>query len=467
MKSSSGRHLIFKYFGIAMAAISLAFSYIFHIEGLSEQAMHTMGVLAGTMFLFVFESFPVSISCLISSVLLFVCECVGSITEAFSGFSNHILYFTIASFGLSLAFQKSVLSRKILSMMLRWGNPGVRGLTFLFMLCAAALSSIMSNVAAVVIFLPYAEQFLAYIKEEERKKSRRGIYICITVSALIGGMITPAGSSMNLICVDMLETYAGVQVRFIDWVIIGLPLAFVMIIAAFFIITTVYPPAEPAEEEMSRYLEDARKARAASFMDIYVGILIAAIVSTWIISSWIPAIHVTAVSVAGLAMMFLPGIQIMTWGEFCSSISWPTFFIAGNLISISEAVTATGLCEYFTEILFAYMSGQAEWLLVAQIAVITFLFMAFLPSAPAVISILSPIIIRFAQEKDVNPVMLLMASALCVSNIYLFPLDAPLAVAYDRKAFRMFELPRATIWIQMFMVIAVSVWIPLVFHFVY
>ena len=59
--------------------------------------------------------------------------------------------------------------------------------------------------------------------------------------------------------------------------------------------------------------------------------------------------------------------------------------------------------------------------------------------------------------------MLVMASALCVSNIYLFPLDAPLVVAYDRKAFKMFELPKATVWIQLAMVLVVSLWVPVIF----
>ena len=75
--------------------------------------------------------------------------------------------------------------------------------------------------------------------------------MCITVGAMIGGMITPAGSSMNLICLDMLERYTGQTVRFIDWIKIGLPLAVIMVFIAFFIITAVFPPKEPNEDEMN------------------------------------------------------------------------------------------------------------------------------------------------------------------------------------------------------------------------
>ena len=89
--------------------------------------------------------------------------------------------------------------------------------------------------------------------------------------------------------------------------------------------------------------------------------------------------------------------------------------------------------------------------------------MALLPSAPAVVTILSPIILSFAVASGLNPTMLLMACVLCVPNIYLFPLDAPLIVAYDKKAFTMFDLPKATIWIQLAIIIVISLWIPLIF----
>lgn len=452
-------------FGICMAALSLILSCCVTPGGLSGQAVRTLGVLAATLFLLIFESVPVCVSCLLSCAMLFAFGCVESISAAFSGFSNHILYFTTASFGISVAFQKSQLSKKLLGMLIRSPKLRVKSIIFLFMLCSAALSAMMSNVAAVVIFIPYAQMFLSYYQnEDDKKKTARCMMICLAVAALTGGMITPAGSSMNLICMDMLERYAQVRVRFIDWIIVGLPLALVMLVIEFAVITAVHRPAEPADGELGAYLDAVSQNKKLSTMDIYIGVLILGILLTWILSSWIPAINITVTAIAGLALMFVPGFAVMTWEEFSSAISWPTFFVAGSLISVAGAVTATGLCDWFTGLLFANMSASSEFALTAQVAAMTFVFMAVLPSAPAVITILSPILIQFAVAGGIDPVMLLMASALCVSNIYLFPLDAPLVVAYDKKAFGMFDMPKATIWIQLAMIVVVAVWIPFIFN---
>lgn len=105
--------------------------------------------------------------------------------------------------------------------------------------------------------------------------------------------------------------------------------------------------------------------------------------------------------------------------------------------------------------------------LLMVVAAITFIFMAIIPSAPAVATILVPIISAFSIKLGLDPRILFMVCILCISNIYLFPLDAPLVVAYDRKAFSMFELPKATIWIQLIMIVFVAVIVKLVFSIIY
>ena len=462
------RKTILRFLGLFGAVASLVTSCCLTVDGLSEPALRTLGVLIAALFLLIFETFNVCVSCMLSCAMLFATGCVDTIAGAFSGFTNHIIYFTTASFGISLAFQKSALSRLFLRMVMGKKKRRVKTVIFIFMFCSAMLSSIMSNVAAVVIFIPFAEHFLSFYKDEaKRRQTSRCMMICLAVSAMIGGMMTPAGSSMNLIAGDMLETYAGITVRFIDWVLMGMPLAFIVLTAAFLIITVIYKPAALSDEEMGSYTGEISEKPVIVFKDIYTAIVILGVVATWVISSWVPAINITVTSIIGLAFLFMPKLSVMTGDEFLHSISWPTFFVAGSLITIANTAISTGLCRFFTGLLFPENVVLSDFFAIMLIAAMTFVFMAFLPSAPAVITILSPLIITFAQENGIDPYALVMASALCVSNIYLFPLDAPLVVAYDKKAFTMFELPRATVWIQLIMILIVPIWISFIFNIVF
>lgn len=457
-----------QYIGLVLAVLSIGITWFLKVDGLSTQAMRTLGVLAATLFLQMFETFNLCISCLVSSVLLLMLGCVGNIGEAFSGYANHVLYFTIASFGISAAFQKSVLSRKLLGLLMRGKKLTVRKVTFTFMVCAAILSSMMSNVAAVVIFLPYLDQFLEFYRDPDvRKRSSRSMNICLVVSAMIGGIITPAGSSVNLIGLDLMQAHAGIQIRFVDWMAFGAPLAAVMLVIAFAIITAIYKPAEPEEEELQAFIRHVQNTPRATAKDIYIGVLIVATLAIWVLSSWFPAINITAVAVISFALLFIPGMEVLTWEEFSVVNSWNAFFVAGNHITLASVAISTGLCNFITTVIFGSSTGLSVIPMLMLVAAVTFVFMAIIPSAPAVATILVPILITYAASANVSPILLFMVSILCIPNIYLFPLDAPLVVAYDRKAFTMFELPKATVWIQLVMIVVASLLVYGMYQIIY
>ena len=112
------RKTILRFLGLFGAVASLVTSCCLTVDGLSEPALRTLGVLIAALFLLIFETFNVCVSCMLSCAMLFATGCVDTIAGAFSGFTNHIIYFTTASFGISLAFQKSALSRLFLRMVM-------------------------------------------------------------------------------------------------------------------------------------------------------------------------------------------------------------------------------------------------------------------------------------------------------------------------------------------------------------
>lgn len=455
-----------KILGIILATLSITISLILsktiHLEGLSPEAIRTLGVLLATLFLQLFNSFNLCVTCLLSSVLLILCKTLPInpatgeqiLSKAFDGYTNLVLFFIIASFGISAAFQKSVFSKKLLALLLKVKKLTAKKITFIFMACACILSSIMSNVAAVVIFIPYLEKYLEFISDEDkRKKTAKNTYIGLAVSALIGGMITPAGSSVNLIGLELYKSITGQTITFVEWMKFGLPLAIIMLFVAFFIINLVFKPENPTEEELNKFREFVNDNPKPKFIDYYIIVVIGLTLIAWILSSWIPQINITITAIIAFALMFIPGFSVLTWKEFNKVNSWGAFFVTGNLITLSNIAISNGLFDFFTKSIFSSNIHLPLIVLLMFVALITFVLMAIIPSAPAVANILIPILIGFATTIGVDPYPVFMVSILCIPNIYLFPLDAPLLACYEKKAFKMFELPKATVWIQLSMVV--------------
>lgn len=113
------------------------------------------------------------------------------------------------------------------------------------MVCTALFSSMVSNIPTTAIFMGIALGFLDIFEDEdEKKRTGKALMIAIPVSAMVGGVMTPAGSSLNLLVIGMLEQMTGITVSFVQWMVFGIPLAIVILPAAWLIITKVYHPAD-------------------------------------------------------------------------------------------------------------------------------------------------------------------------------------------------------------------------------
>ena len=172
--------------------LALAFSIMFvvfsfkSIGPLYGEALNTFGVVVGVLLLLVFDVFPIPITCLLAVICLLIFRCVDSVGQVFLGYSNHILYFTLASFGITTALSQSSLSKRLLFFLINISKKSSKSILLVLMLCNAVLSSIVSNVAAVLLFIPIVNSFLqSYETEEEIRKTKRTYMMGLMLSAMI------------------------------------------------------------------------------------------------------------------------------------------------------------------------------------------------------------------------------------------------------------------------------------------
>ena len=242
--------------GIVGAVLVLIVSMFMPAMGeISQVGMRTIGMLAAFLILLVTEALPVVVISLIFCALMPLLGVVPSFGKALSGYSEPIVFFTLASFGIAAALTNIPLSQRILRALLKAFGKNV-GLVLLSMMTACALlSSIVSNVPTCAIFMTLALNFLKlYDNEEDRKRSGRAFMIAIPVASMIGGMMTPAGSSINLLAIGQLEALTGTTISFVQWMIAGVPLCLVMIPLSWWIMCKVYKPAEVAEAQVQKFI---------------------------------------------------------------------------------------------------------------------------------------------------------------------------------------------------------------------
>ena len=428
--------------------------------GLNRAGIRTLGVLIAVIIALVTEILPIGITCILSIALSVVFGAVPDITEALSGFTNHVLFFTLVSFGISEAIAAVPLSNRILVLLIRFFGVKSKNLLFAVMLCAAVLSSIMSNVATTAVLITVILSLLKiYDDPDERKKSGKTFMIGLPIASMIGGMMTPAGSPLNLLAMGYLED-AGIYISFVQWMVIAVPITAVALVLAWLLIGRVFEPAQIKEEKVWEYIESLQIPDHFDKKERSVCVIMAGMLILWVLSSWIPALNITVVGTIGFALLFFPGIQVLTWEGYVKHVSWASYFLIGSMMTFGNALNASGVSEWLVGTLFAGQMGLPVALIVLVICLLVFVLLIPIPIGPALISILGLPFVTLAHAWGISPVMLLMPLVLCASNCYLLPLDTVPLLTYATGYYNIADMPKVSIAIQISIAVLIALWIP-------
>lgn len=448
--------------GISIAIIIIIGSMFMPAMGdVTQIGMRTIGMLAAFLILLVTESLPVVVISLIFCALMPLLGVAPNFGAALSGYSEPIVFFTLASFGIAAALTKIPLSQRILRVLLKAFGNNTEQVMLSMMVCCAILSAIVSNVPTCAIFMALALDFVKlYDNEADRRKTARAFMIAIPVASMIGGMMTPAGSSINLLAMGQLEKHAGVSISFVQWMLAGTPLAIIMIPLAWFLMCKIYKPAELTRQQVLDFIDNMGIPEKMDSKEKKVCVITVIMLALWILSSWVPAINVMVVAMLGCCVMFLPGVEVLDVDTFLRENSWDAFFLVGSVISIAGAMIDNGVSAAIANAI--PQLGVSLPILIAFTAILIFLTLIVIPVATSMIPIMAVPLIAIATNSGVNPALIMMAAALCAGNCYLLPLDTVPLITYAKGYYSMTDMAKSTLFLQIAMVILSAVWLPII-----
>jgi len=447
--------------GIVSSIVVIAVSLLLPSAGdISQVGMRTIGVLAAFLVLLVTEALPVVVVSLMFCALMPVLGIVPSFAAALSGYSEPIVFFVLASSGIAVALTTIPLSKRILRMLLEAFGKNIGQVLLSIMSCCALLSSIVSNVPCCAIFMTIALDFLKlYDSEEEKQRSARAFMIAIPVASMIGGMMTPAGSSINLLTMSLLEQHTGMEITFVQWMGTGIPMSLVMLPLAWWLMCKVYKPAEITEEQVHTFIASMAIPQRMDLKEWKVCTITAIMLVLWIASSWVKGINVMVVAMLGCCTIFLPGVDILDVKTFLRENSWDVFFLLGSVISIAHAMIANGVSDAIAN--YIPVMNISLPVLLAFTAILLFVTLLVIPVAPSMIPIMAAPLITIAASSGENPALIMLAAALCAGNCYLLPLDTVPLITYAKGHYSMTDMIKSTVFLQIAMVILCAVWLPL------
>jgi sodium-dependent dicarboxylate transporter 2/3/5 len=286
---------------------------------------------------------------------------------------------------------------------------GLMGATALF-------SMWMSNTATTAMMITLTVPMLAQIPHKD--PLRKGLVLAIPFAANIGGMGTPISSPPNAVAVAFLSK-AGLEVSFLDWMLIAVPLMLGLLAGSWLLLTRLYPPSSP----------DLKLKPVAASID-RAGVFVLVVMGVTILLWLTDAIHGLPTAVVAL----VPAIAFTATGligrKDFNSLEWHILILIAGGIALGVGLRETGLDAAVTGVL----PGEGRAAVIALV-VATMLFSTFMSNTAAA-NLLLPIGVSLAvgvagEGSAEGAYVLAISIALAASTAMALPISTPPnAIAY-------------------------------------
>jgi len=371
------------------------------------------------------EALPVAFTGLVAVALLPLLGAMQWDQAVRAGLTSDVIPFLVGIMITSEAIASSGLANRLSrAIAARVGNHP-KTAVFILLVTGAALSMCIGNLSAAAIVMPLG---LALLEANRAPKGRsnlgKAIMIACAWGPLIGAVATPAGSTSNVLAMGFLSELAGVNISFVQWMAVALPAALLMIVPAWAILVTLFPP-EP--DALGACMADARTVadRALTRDEWSVVAGIAAMWGVWLGAGSLEMVTGMRVSPSlGAILGALVTLSLRSggikWADVESTVSMGTIITVASGLSLGSAIHSSTAGKWLANMLFSPIMGMPLFpralLLAASICLLKTMF----SSNTATAAILMPVLISLVAGlpgQDSTAIWQLVAPAAMATSL--------------------------------------------------
>jgi sodium-dependent dicarboxylate transporter 2/3/5 len=439
-------------------------------EGLAPAAWRVAAVAALLAIFWLSEAVPISVTALLP-IVLFPTLGVSSVAATTTPYADPIVFLFLGGFIIALAIERWDLHRRIALTVL--SKVGAREDLQIggFMVATAALSMWVSNTATVALMLPVALSIVPRSAGGGVDAGKRGfataLMLGVAYGASCGGIATLIGTPPNALLAGFMRTTYDVEIGFAQWMLLGVPLAVLMLLITWLLLTHWLYPVGNAELPGARRAirEQLAAMGRASIAEKRVAIVFAVTALLWIsrplLANWLPGLQLSDTTIAiaaALSCFFIPngvtkGEFLLTW-EYAERLPWGVLLLFGGGLSLAAAVAGSGLAEWIG----VQLAGLKDWpvlLLVLAVAALI-IFLTELTSNIATSATFLPVVAALAVSLGQPPLLLAIPAVLAASFAFMLPVATPPnAIVFASGFITIPQMVRAGLWLNLIGIVVI------------
>ena len=454
-------------------------------EGLPVAGQRMLALLAFAVIVWMTEALDYAVSAVVIAALMAVLlgfspnvanpkalyGTSAGLTTAFSGFANTALALVAAALFLSAAMTATGLDKRIaLSILSRVGAETrhvVMGTILVGFVIAFLVPSTTARVACLV---PITLGIIAAFGVSKKSAFAGMLMITTVQTASIWNVGIKTAAAQNMVAIGFIERTLHTTITWLEWLMAAAPFAVLMSVALYFVMTRMMPPEVQAvpggREAIRKSLAELGPMKLSEKKLLALSLTLLAF---WATEGVLHRLDTSTTTVTAVALMFLPGLGIMTWKEAQPKIPWGTVVLFGIGISLGTALLQTKGATWLADIVVIQIGLQNATALFILAVLSLFLVVIHLgfASATALASAMIPIVIAVLQgvaTPGINIVGMTMLLQFVVSFGFILVVNAPQnMVAYGTETFEARDFVRTglvltVIALALVMVLGATYW---------
>ncbi len=440
---------------LAILALFVALDILPTPDGLTLKGKRSLALILCTTLIWISNVLPLGLVAMGALLLMPVLK-LCTLPQAADKFCEPVFFFMVANYVVANGLAVTGLDRRITLLLAIASKGNAKKLLFIFMMGAAILSMVLSDMGVVLMMLPIALMLLRATGCEPGKSNYgRAIMVGLPVAALIGGMGTPAGSATNVLSLTVLENTAGIQVTFTQWACLGVPIVLLLVPIVYKIVWCVYRPEITSLQGMENAQEQLRglgqmKGQEKKFIAVMLLLILA-----WLTES-VHGLPIAITTTLGALVFFLPGIDILNWENTKNAIMWDIILVVNSCSALGSVIWDSGAAAWIANDISVLLDGQSVVVMLIILGLVIAYAHLICPVNPALVSIFVPITCTIAAAQGLNPACLAIPIGFMVSAACLIPLDAIPLVCYGSGYFKMIEMFKSGVFIVFAWVLVVT-----------
>lgn len=462
-----------RFFIILGPALFLLLKFIGRPADMSSEAF---GIVACTVWIALWwltEAVPIAITSLLP-ILLFSSLGIMSVTSVTDYYSNPIIFLFIGGFIIALAMEKWNLHRRIALTIIQFTGTNQQQILLGFIIATGFLSMWISNTATTMMMLPIAlsiiDQLSRLFTKEESKTSLhfgKALLISIPYASSIGGIATLVGTPTNLIFVENVQQFYGVEVPFDNWFFFALPLSVLLGAFLWWNMGSLAFKLTRTEVDGSKAVisNELRKLGPMKYEEKWILSIFSLVAFAWItrqffIQPFFPEVNDTTIAVAGALILFvipshqLPSEMIMDW-HTARKLPWAVILLFGGAFALAGSFMESGLTAWIGNKL-TLLNGVPPWILILiVVAVVNYL--TELTQNMATCTLMLPILAALSQAVSIHPYALMIPMTIASSCAFMLPVaTAPNAIVFGSGKLEIKDMVRAGFLLNIFSIILIT-----------